>query len=444
MGDCRSAVVLRKAIVLVGLIVGTMSWHERPMGAGDGLSKVDRGRGCTMLKVLKSDLEKYYYDPAFRGMDLDARFKQAEERVTQAKSVSEMFAIIAQVLIELDDSHTYFVPPARTARIDYGWEMQAVGDKVYVSLVRPGSDAEAKGLKRGDEVLGVDNYTPTRENLWKLSYVYNVLRPQGGAHVVLKSPAGQQRELDVAAKVRVGKHQLDLTGEDINEVIREVEDEDRLHRDRHHEVGEVFIWKMPRFGDESSIDNMMKKAAGHSALILDLRGNPGGAVSVLKRLTGQFHDHKVKIGDLKGRKETNPLAAESRGAAAYKGKLFVLVDSGSASASELFARVVQLEKRGMVIGDRTAGAVMEGRFCDHQSGADAIVLYGFSVTDADVIMSDGKSLEKVGVAPDELLLPTASDLAAERDPVLARAVELAGGKITPEEAGRMFPVEWMR
>jgi C-terminal processing protease CtpA/Prc len=73
---------------------------------------------------------------------------------------------------------------------------------------------------------------------------------------------------------------------------------------------------------------------------------------------------------------------------------------------------------------------------------DVRLYYGVQVTESDLIMEDGKSLEHVGVTPDEVVLPTPADLAAGRDPAMVRAAELVGQKISPEEAGKFFPFEW--
>jgi C-terminal processing protease CtpA/Prc len=96
----------------------------------------------------------------------------------------------------------------------------------------------------------------------------------------------------------------------------------------------------------------------------------GTGTSNLQRLLGYFFDHDVKICDVKRRKETKELTAKTRGSNPFSGKLIVLIDSKSASASELFARVIQLEKRGTIIGDRSAGAVMQSRGYYHKVGVD--------------------------------------------------------------------------
>ena len=108
----------------------------------------------------------------------------------------------------------------------------------------------------------------------------------------------------------------------------------------------------------------------------------------------------------------------------------------------MFARVVQLEKRGVVIGDRSSGSVMEARHYEEKIGLDTVIFFGVSVTESDLIMTDGQSLEHKGVTPNVIVLPTAKDLAADRDPVMAHAAELLGVKLTPEDAGKLFPYEW--
>jgi len=430
-------------VVLLGFIATFQPLH------GQSFSSLDRERVQGMLGVIKGDIKKNYYDPTFHGIDLDARFKAAEEKIKSIDSLGQAYGVIAQVLSEFNDSHLFFLPPPRPAHPDYGWRMQMIGNECLVFAVKPGSDAEAKGLKPGDRILKVDGFAPTRDNLWKMEYRYNVLRPQPGIQVVAQTGNDEPRPLDLKAKVIQGKRKLDFTGnsgvEDIEAVLREANEADHLNRHRYIENLAVFIWKMPRFDmNKDEVDDMMNKASKHKAMILDLRGNGGGHEETLQRLIGNLFDHDIKIADVKRRKETKPIMGKSRGKDIFKGQLIVLVDSRSASAAEVLARVVQLEKRGTVIGDQSKGAVMRSQSYQYEMGANSILIYGASITDADAIMSDGKSLEHTGVTPDELLLPTWSDLAAKRDPVMSRAAELAGVKLDPEKAGSMFPVEWKR
>jgi C-terminal processing protease CtpA/Prc len=164
-------------------------------------------------------------------------------------------------------------------------------------------------------------------------------------------------------------------------------------------------------------------------------------VDILKKMVGFFFDKEVKIFDEKRRKESKPLMSKpsSNG---FKGELIVLINEGSASASEVFSRIVQLEKRGKVIGDKSMGAVMESQFHTLDSGIGSMLIGGASVTMADLLMSDGQSLEKIGVTPDEVMLPAGADLAAGKDPVLAYAAKAAGVNMTAETAGKLFPYEW--
>jgi len=319
-----------------------------------------------------------------------------------------------------------------------------IGQKCYVTAVRPESDAEKKGIRRGDEVLSIFGFAPARDNLWKMNFVHNVLRPQPSLRVSLLSPSGEKRDLEIAAKIRQIEVTKDLTGGHVWDYIRELEAAAHLGRFRYYKLENgIMILKFPVFAfTPGQVDDVMKKARDDQAFIMDLRDNGGGSVETLREFLSNFFEQQVKICDRVTRDGTKPTMAKAGGKDAYRGKLIVLVNSASASASEMLARVVQLEKRGTVIGDRSAGAVMEARRYQYQIGFERALLYGASITDADLIMTDGKSLEKSGVVPDEIVIPTAADMAAGRDPVMARAVELAGGKISLEHAGKMFPLEW--
>jgi len=411
------------------------------------MDAVSLDRARAILHDAYDNVKKHYYDPKFHGVDVDARFKAFDEKIRSAQSLSHSFGVIAGFLDGLNDSHTFFNPPRRPYRVDYGYRLQMYGDNCFVTRVRPDTDAQSK-LNSGDQVLTYNNFSVNRANFWKVEYYFNSLAPQSASILQIGQDNGLPKQLTIDAKVRELKRVVDFTGQDggsdIWDYIREEENSDHIVRQRWVNAGDVMFWKMPAFFlEDREIDRIFNDASRHKTLVLDLRGNPGGAMVTLDRMLGNVFDHDVKIADRVGRKEMKPEFAKTRGKDSFNGKLIVLVDSVSASAAELFPRVIQLEHRGTVIGDRSAGAVMESRRYSESQGADTKIFYGFSITEADLIMKDGKSLEHTGVTPDEIVIPTSKDLAAGSDPVLAHAAELAGLKIDPVAAGKMFPFEWL-
>jgi len=129
-------------------LVATFLAAQPFVRAQDKVQDKDRDRALSMLRRIKNELKKNYYDPKFHGMDLEARFKTAEDKIKTDTSVGQIFGTIAQVLIELEDSHTFFLPPSRAYTTDYGWTMQIVGDRCFVSTSTKAAMPKPEELSR--------------------------------------------------------------------------------------------------------------------------------------------------------------------------------------------------------------------------------------------------------------------------------------------------------
>lgn len=412
----------------------------QPPTAGS-ISKADRDRAIGILNGVSKGIQELYYDPRMNGVNWEAVLKKARDKITQSNSLNEALTQIAIAVDELHDSHTVFEPPARPYHLDFGFEYQIYWSLCLVTHVRPGSDAEAKGLKPGMQLLSINGTAPNRRNLWSIEYLDYVLSPRPEMNLEIQNTSGEKRKVEIAAKVSTAPDVAYRPGAGVRyDVIRNYENVERRMRMQWTQIKDVTILKVPWFFyPADAFYTLGKKIRQSQAIIVDLRGNRGGSVETDKNLIGMFFDRDVKIDDRVGRKKTEAEVAKREPVIYFPGKLIVLVDSESASAAEIFAKVMQLEKRGKIIGDRTSGSVMEATgYYFASSGVD----YGAEVTIANLIMSDGKSLEHVGVMPDEIVLPQPSDLETGRDPVLAQAAQELGVTISPENAGKLFPYEW--
>lgn len=106
--------------------------------------KTNRHRGQLMLEQIQDILERKYYDRTFHGLNLKQRFKEAGEQIKQQDKNWQIMRTIAQVLIDLNDSHTMFFPPDRSYRVEYGFSSMIIGNRCFVVDVRRASDAEKK------------------------------------------------------------------------------------------------------------------------------------------------------------------------------------------------------------------------------------------------------------------------------------------------------------
>jgi C-terminal processing protease CtpA/Prc len=290
----RKVIFATELILILGFLT-TAGWCQK-------ITSLDRDRAQVMLKEISSDIKKHYYDPTFHGVNWDAKIEDAKQRINAADTMNRALSEVAAALDSLNDSHTFFVPPAHTDHYDYGWQAQVIGDRCFVVRVRPGSDAEKKGVKPGDELLAVNGFAPNRDNLWRIQYVFFTLRPQPALRLVLRDTAGKQRQVDVLTTVKEKKRVTNLTASgatDIWDLIREQENQERLRRAHFAELGDdVAILKFPGFYfNESEVDRMIDKARAHKALIIDLRGNPGGSVDTLGYLIAGCFEGEIKIGD---------------------------------------------------------------------------------------------------------------------------------------------------
>src|SRR5215204_3110856 len=127
---------MKKNLILIALLfaVFTLKSHSQATNSAMDL-KSSRLMYQNILKTIKDDIKNKYFDSKLGGVDIEANSKKAGELINEAKSIEEMADIIARFLYPFNDSHLFFIPPSKTTKVEYGWEMMFVGDKVFITKV---------------------------------------------------------------------------------------------------------------------------------------------------------------------------------------------------------------------------------------------------------------------------------------------------------------------
>jgi C-terminal processing protease CtpA/Prc len=183
------------------------------------------------------------------------------------------------------------------------------------------------------------------------------------------------------------------------------------------------------------VERLFREAADAEALVLDLRGNPGGRVENMSHLLGMLLPNNTPVGTFIGRRAADAYATAGRGEPSdprliaewysrkyrvqtgrvrpFRGEVVVLIDRGSASAAEIVASALRENRRSPLVGTRTAGAVLMSTF--HR------LPHGFQLQFpiSDYVSIRGDRLEGSPLRPDVELSPAEVRTAAAVDAALA-------------------------
>lgn len=403
---------------------------ERGTGQDIGF---ERDRAFMMLAKISSDIEKNFYDPKLRGLDWKGLAAEAHQRIERARSVDAIYTALFALVEKLQDSHTKFLPPQRAAKIRFGFDAKAIGDKVVIYEVKKKGAAEAAGLQPGDQLIAVNGFKTERATFDLMWLFFKVLNPVTAMDLIVARGAEPPRKLHVEAKVQMGAIIEDLTKLDnIYKLIREAQMEEERARYLLTEEGIGYLW-MPDFDvDLDQVNVLVKKIEKARAVVVDLRNNPGGRVDALAHFLGFFEAEPTTLADIVTRSKTEPIRIKPQ-KPSLSGPLFLLVDSRSASAAEMCARHFQRTRRGVVVGDASSGRVTVSRVFSGRVGTETAVFYGVQIAIGRAVFPGGEELENRGVTPDHLCLPSSEDLREGRDPCRALAFSLARKALGPSE-----------
>jgi carboxyl-terminal processing protease len=387
----------------------------------------------TRLEVFEhtwKEIHDHYYDPAFNGVNWGEMRTRYLPQVEATKNDADFYALMSELTGELHDAHTRFSSPdewrayKKQQHVSVGFSADELEGKTVVTSVRPESSAAQAGIEPGMILVSVDGQ-PTEERIAEIerkraaSSSDRATRMQAYSRLLSGPP-------DTTMKVELRR--VDGTTFEAT-VLRQISSTAPEVATDVLPSGSAYI----RFdGFQPRILKQFRRALerfrNSPGIVIDLRRNGGGDLSVLLPIAGYFFDKKTLFAKDSTR-SGKPLSefpgifrlplqlyVGRPGEQIYAGPVAILVGARSASSSEVFAAGMQDTHRAKIVGSPTCGCVL--------GIAKPRTMKGGGVLEMSEVLwfsPRGRRLEGSGVLPDEEVVPTMRDLLQKRDPVVAQA-----------------------
>ena len=378
------------------------------------------------FETIWTTVNENYFDTTFGGVDWVAVRDKYRLRLWAAADNRALRGLLQGMLDELHRTHFAIVPremsvltPEERGRIGYtGAEAAAVEDKVTIVRVKTDSPAQKAGLKPGDVVRRAGSVVLSEMAATMSESVESprkrMLYLRGFVNWWLSAPVGKEIALEVESldgELREVK-MVSVPFEGVwSEAMGFCPAEPMQQEMTRGQDGVVYLrfnlFALPAMKEFKRCVSSLKDGDG---LIIDLRGNGGGITLMAPGIYGRLSAKEVSLGTMHRRYGSEEFTAyPQRGA--FLGPVAVLVDSASASTSEILAAGLQETGRARIFGEPTAGAALPSMFRNLPTGD--MLQYAIG----DIKTPKGRLIEGEGVAPDETVAQRRADCAAGRDAV---------------------------
>ncbi|MFP1881376.1 carboxy terminal-processing peptidase [Lonsdalea quercina] len=342
---------------------------------------------------------------------LTKRYQSAIRRLVQTNS-EDVFQLVMNSLAREIDPHTSYLSPRNTEQFNtemslslegIGAVLQMDEDYAVINSMVPGGPAmKSKRIVVGDRIVAVGQTGKPMVDVigWRLDDVVALIKGPKGSKVRLEIlPAGKGTK---AKTVTLTRERIRLEDRAVKMTIK------NAGKDK------VGVLDIPGFyvglTDDVKVQLQKLEAENVSSVIIDLRGNGGGALTEAVSLSGLFipSGPVVQIRDNNGKIRED---SDTDATLYYKGPLVVLVDRFSASASEIFAAAMQDYGRALIVGEPTfgKGTVQQyrslNRIYDQMLRPDWPALGSVQYTIQKFYRINGGSTQRKGVTPD-IIMPT--------------------------------------